>query len=201
MLKHGYVIFLLCLYSFSEYTFSESLYGNKMTRQRIQDNDKDGVINARDHCPKTPLKAKVDHYGCHKTTIHKLYVELKVLFETDSHIVRPQYYSEIKKLADFMRDYPSSKVVIEGHTDNSGSQEYNQKLSQNRAQAITEILVYSFRVKKSRIETIGYGEQHPITSNHTHIGKRSNRRVVAEISMTTKVDINKWHIYSVDSIK
>lgn len=198
MFKHGFVIVLLCLYSLSEYTFSESLYGNRTTRQSIQDKDKDGVINARDRCPNTPLKAKVDHYGCHKTTLHKLYVELNVLFETDSHVVRPQYYSEVKKLADFMRDNPSSKVVIEGHTDNTGSKEYNQILSQNRAQAITEILVYSFRIKKSRIKTIGYGEQHPLSPNHTHKGKRTNRRVVAEISMTTKVDINKWNIYSVD---
>jgi len=197
MRLHGFILLIIaCL--LPEQNVSGSLYGDKKFIRQLKDNDKDGVINIRDKCKNTPLNAKVDNKGCHKTIPHKLYVELKVFFETDSTEIRFQYYKEIKKLADFMKDNPSSKVVIEGHTDNSGRQSYNQSLSYNRAQAIADILIQSFKISAKRVKAIGYSESRPIASNASAEGKKKNRRVVAEISIQTKIDINRWDIYSVD---
>ena len=162
-----------------------------MTQQQIQDNDKDGVINMRDRSQNTPLNAEVDNYGCHKSVPHLLYVKLEVLFHNDSIQVRPIYYKEIKKLADFMQDSLNTKVTIEGHTDNVGRQAYNQTLSLNRARAIVDILIHSFKISKLRVKTKGYGESNPTANNNTFIGKSQNCRVIAKISIQTKIDISR----------
>ena len=97
-----------------------------------------------------------------------------------------------------MRKNPSSNVVIEGHTDNTGHNHHNQQLSQQRAQAIANILIKTFSIAQSRVKAIGYGETRPIASNLSAQGKAKNRRVVAEVFARDTVDINKWDIYSVD---
>jgi len=196
--SYGFAILLVCLCSFSELTFAGSLYGNKMTQHHLKDDDKDGVINIRDKCANTPIHAAIDNYGCHKSNSKLLSVELKILFASNRYEVQPRYYGEIKKLADFMRDNPGSSVIIEGHTDNVGNELLNQSLSKNRAQAIATILTSTFRVAKSRVQAIGYGENRPIANNDSIEGKGKNRRVVAEVFAQSTVDINKWDIYSVD---
>lgn len=177
---------------------AESLFGDRITKQRLQDNDKDGVINARDLCPDTPLGARVDNDGCHEVTTKLLSVEMNVLFDSGRFDVKPQYYSEIKKVADFLRSQPNSSVVIEGHTDSVGNDEYNLNLSQNRANAIANVLINNFRIAASRVEAIGYGETRPIASNDTTLGQARNRRVVAEVFANSTRDVERWTIYSVD---
>lgn len=198
MSKYGFAVLLLCLCSFSELLYAGSLYGNRMTQHHLKDDDKDGVINIRDKCSNTPITAAVDNYGCHKSNSKLLSLELKILFLSNQYEVRPRYYGEIKKLAEFMRDNPGSSVIIEGHTDDVGNELLNKTLSQNRAQAIAEILINTFRVDKRRVKAVGYGENRPIASNDTPEGKSQNRRVVAEIFARSTVDISKWDIYSVD---
>jgi len=196
--SYGFAILLVCLCSFSELTVAGSLYGNKMTQHHLKDDDKDGVINIRDKCANTPINAAIDNYGCHKSNSKLLSVELNILFASNRYVVQPRYYGEIKKLADFMRDNPGSSVIIEGHTDDVGNELLNQSLSKNRAQAIATILISTYRVAKSRVQAIGYGETRPIASNDSIEGKGKNRRVVAEVFAQSTVDINKWDIYSVD---
>ena len=195
---HIFTLLLVCLCSFSGVSQAESLYGNKRAQHHLKDNDKDGVINIRDRCANTPKDAAVDHYGCHKSNDKLLSVELNILFVSNRFEVRPRYYGEVKKLADFMKDNPGSSVVIEGHTDNVGNETLNQTLSKNRSQAIAAILINTFKIEKSRVKAVGYGESRPIASNDTEQGKRQNRRVVAEVFARSTVDINKWNIYSVD---
>lgn len=195
---HILAALLICLCSVSEPSLAGSLYGDKLTQHHLKDDDKDGVINIRDKYANTPIEAAVDHYGCHKVNSKILSVELKILFVTNRYEVRPRYYGEVKKLADFMMANPNSSVVIEGHTDNIGNESLNQILSQNRAQAIAEILINTFKITKTRVQVIGYGESRPIASNDSNEGKRQNRRVVAEVFANSRVDINKWNIYSVD---
>lgn len=175
-----------------------SLYGSNSGRYRLQDDDKDGVINARDQCGDTPPGARVDHHGCHETNSKLLSIELEILFDSGRSEVKPRYYSEVKKLADFMRKNPGSSVVIEGHTDNVGDEAMNAKLSQNRATAIADVLISSFRISSDRVKAIGYGESRPIANNETAEGRATNRRVVAEIFASTTADVMKWNIYSVD---
>ncbi len=98
------------------------------------------------------------------------------LFDVDSSIVKPGGYAEIDRLARILNQYPQTKIRIEGHTDSTGSEEYNLRLSQRRAEAVKQLLV-SRGVADYRITTIGYGESRPKASNATPAGRQLNRRV------------------------
>jgi outer membrane protein OmpA-like peptidoglycan-associated protein len=89
-------------------------------------------------------------------------------------------------------------VVIEGHTDSQGSAELNQDLSQQRASAIADVLVDSFRIQADRVKGIGYGATRPIADNDTEDGRKLNRRVVAEVFAKQQFANERWTIYSVD---
>ena len=107
-------------------------------------------------------------------------VELDVKFDFDKATVRPESYGEIRSLADFMQQYPQTTTVVEGHTDAVGSDQYNQRLSERRAQAVRDVLVQQ-GVDASRVESVGYGESQPIADNSTEAGRQLNRRVEAEV--------------------
>ena len=111
----------------------------------------------------------------------KVTIDLEVLFETDKAIVRPEYYSKITELAEFTKKYPNTVVTIEGHTDNRGKEDYNQALSQRRANAVKEVLITQFGVATERLNSVGYGESQPRASNDTVEGRQLNRRVVAVV--------------------
>lgn len=194
MKKH--LLFILTLLICSQIN-AGSLYGDKV-RSRLADMDKDGVIDIRDRCQNTLYGAKVDNYGCSKTSTKLLSVELKVLFDTGKYEVKPAFYGELRKLAVFLRKNPSSSVIIEGHTDNVGSAKSNEKLSQHRASAIADVMVTKFRIPKNRVNAKGFGEANPIASNDTHQGRESNRRVVAEVFSRQVASLKRWTIYSVD---
>ena len=89
----------------------------------------------------------------------------------------------MKKAIDFVRKYPGAKVKLEGHTDSKGTEEYNQKLSERRAEAVRQYLIKEGAVEKAMISTTGYGELRPIAPNTTKDGKDNpegraeNRRV------------------------
>jgi OOP family OmpA-OmpF porin len=113
-------------------------------------------------------------------------IGLLVEFDTGMAIVKPKYNNEIKKVADFMKEYPDANAVIEGHTDNVGKEAANIKLSQRRADSIKTYLVKKFGIDSSRIKTIGYGLDKPVASNATKEGRQKNRRVNAVFSNMTK---------------
>ena len=114
-------------------------------------------------------------------------IALNVEFDTDKAVVKEKYNSEIKKVADFMKKYPKTTAVIEGHTDNVYTPEYNQKLSEARANSVRLYLINHFGVKASRLSAVGYGLTKPIASNSTEEGRQKNRRVQAVIkTVTTK---------------
>jgi OOP family OmpA-OmpF porin len=114
-------------------------------------------------------------------------IALNVEFDTDKAVVKEKYNSEIKKVADFMKKYPKTTAVIEGHTDNVYTPEYNQRLSEARANSVRLYLINHFGVKASRLSAVGYGLTKPIASNSTEEGRQKNRRVQAVIqTVTTK---------------
>ena len=106
-------------------------------------------------------------------------IELKVLFDNDKSLVKPNYYPEVKRVADFMARHPEVSATIEGHTDSNASDSYNLKLSQRRVDAVKQILIDKFDIESSRLNAIGYGESRPIATNATAEGRQQNRRVVA----------------------
>lgn len=99
-----------------------------------------------------------------------------VLFSFGKTDLLPGAMNTIDKLAKFLAEYPNKTVLIEGHTDNIGSEEYNQKLSEQRALAVKNALI-QVGVNASRIDTVGLGESSPITDNSTEAGRLKNRRV------------------------
>ncbi|MEJ2422869.1 MAG: OmpA family protein [Candidatus Thiodiazotropha sp.] len=99
-----------------------------------------------------------------------------VLFSFGKTDLLPGAMNTIDKLAKFLAEYPNKTVLIEGHTDNIGSEEYNQKLSEQRALAVKNALI-QVGVDASRIDTVGLGESSPITDNSTEAGRLKNRRV------------------------
>jgi OOP family OmpA-OmpF porin len=106
-------------------------------------------------------------------------VELKVEFDFNKADVRPAYHQRIKEVADYLKRHSDTDVVIEGHTDNKGSEEYNRNLSQRRANSVRRYLINKFGISSSRITAKGYGESKPIANNNTNQGRQRNRRVIA----------------------
>ncbi|PRA26562.1 OmpA family protein [Pseudomonas poae] len=107
-------------------------------------------------------------------------VELDVKFDFDKSVVKPNSYADVKNLADFMKQYPQTTTVVEGHTDSIGPDAYNQKLSQRRADAVKQVLVKD-GIDASRVSSVGYGESRPVADNATEAGRAVNRRVEASV--------------------
>lgn len=108
-------------------------------------------------------------------------VELDVKFDFDKSVVKEESYSDIKNLADFMKQYPQTTTVVEGHTDSIGTDAYNQGLSERRANAVRDVLVNQYGVGGERVNAVGYGESQPVADNATDAGRAINRRVEAEV--------------------
>ncbi|BHH85790.1 OmpA family protein [Desulforhopalus sp. 52FAK] len=97
-------------------------------------------------------------------------------FGNNSVVLKPGGYQEISRMASVLNRYPDTRIQVAGHTDQRGSESYNQQLSWNRAEAVKNALVQQ-GVNPQRITTVGYGESQPISSSYAH-----NRRV--EVTIT-----------------
>ncbi|MGA6994400.1 MAG: OmpA family protein [Candidatus Deferrimicrobiaceae bacterium] len=100
----------------------------------------------------------------------------EVLFAFGKADLSPDANRSVNKLADFLKKYPNRNVLIEGHTDSVGSDEYNQELSRKRSESVKDRLV-GFGIEPGRITTVGYGENYPAVSNNTPENRALNRRV------------------------
>lgn len=147
-----------------------------------KDSDKDGVPDYLDKCPDTPQTLKVDEKGCPVPLAEEVSIDLKVEFDTDKADIKSIYHDDIQKVADFLKGYPDTHAIIEGHTDSVGSEKYNISLSQRRAESVKQYLVQNYSIDPSRLEAKGYGESQTIADNETKEGRQMNRRVVAVIS-------------------
>jgi OmpA-OmpF porin, OOP family len=148
-----------------------------------RDSDRDGVVDSRDNCPQTATDLAVDVNGCPILETSMMHQTLEVQFDTDRSVVKPEYDNEISDFADFMNMYGNTEAVIEGHTDSAGAADYNQGLSERRADAVRDELVNEYGVSASRLSTVGFGERDPVAPNTTAAGRASNRRIDAELSV------------------
>jgi outer membrane protein OmpA-like peptidoglycan-associated protein len=103
-----------------------------------------------------------------------------ILFPFDSDNVLPAGRQNLQRLAASLQRYPGSEVLIVGHTDNVGRVDYNQRLSERRAEAAAQILVAN-GIPRARIQTAGRGMNEPIASNESEAGRQQNRRVEVAI--------------------
>jgi outer membrane protein OmpA-like peptidoglycan-associated protein len=97
-------------------------------------------------------------------------------FDTDSTQIKPDFHSTMDKLADVVVRYGKTTLTIVGHTDNVGSNEYNQKLSERRALSVAQYFE-SKHVNALRLATSGKGESQPVAGNNSESGRQENRRV------------------------
>ncbi len=108
-----------------------------------------------------------------------------VSFDLNSDIVRPGLYSELDRIAQIMIEYPQTTILVEGHTDGTGTEGYNQQLSERRAANVKNLLVQR-GVPAYRINTLGCGESRPVATNATPEGRQMNRRVQISIQPTAR---------------
>lgn len=110
----------------------------------------------------------------------KITFDNAILFDFDSSVLRPEAQANLRDLAESLQDFDDTEVLVVGHTDSRGSEDYNQRLSERRASSAAEYLIER-GLRPSRISTLGKGETEPVASNDTDEGRQQNRRVEVAI--------------------
>jgi len=179
-------------------TEKQNTADTKTQKSESQDSDNDGVNDAQDVCPQTPLDTKVDALGCALPKELKVVVpaktqkkqtkeiaifkpeSLKVLFDSNKATIQSVDMDQINKYVDYLQKVPTAKILLVGHTDSDGNPAYNLTLSFKRADAIKTKLIL-LGVDANRIKTKWYGDTEPLVPNTTAKNKALNRRVEATI--------------------
>jgi outer membrane protein OmpA-like peptidoglycan-associated protein len=150
------------------------------------DTDGDAIPDYLDKCPN--ISGPKSNYGCPelKKEVRNLFKKAMqgIQFETDKDVIKKISYPILDKIVNVMKDNPTYMLFISGHTDSTGSDEYNQMLSEKRAAAVLNYLV-QHGVDASRITSKGYGQSKPIADNKTSEGRALNRRVEFEVIFET----------------
>lgn len=116
----------------------------------------------------------------------KITMKSGVLFDFNSSKINPKVNSNLVQFAETLKQYPDTEILVAGHTDNVGTEEYNMKLSQQRADAVSAILKAN-SVSRNRLTILGYGEKNPVTDNVSDAGREQNRRVEFAIVANDKL--------------
>ncbi len=147
------------------------------------DTDGDGVHDSKDYCPKTPRGANVDKNGC------PLIMSLDLKFDFDKATISDNTsLQNIQKLSDFMKKYSVYNANIIGHTDSSGKDAYNQKLSIRRAKTVRNMIIKD-GVNESRLSYDGRGESEPLFENINPINRHKNRRTEVELTIPQEKEL------------
>jgi OOP family OmpA-OmpF porin len=136
------------------------------------DSDNDGVLDDEDLCPNTPAEFNVDSVGCIKS------ITLKINFAPNKADISDEFKPQIESVAKILQSETDYKLILEGHTDSSGSKAANLKLSELRAKSVAQELV-GLGVDKERIITEWFGSDKPVASNEDAEGRAENRRIEA----------------------
>jgi OOP family OmpA-OmpF porin len=148
------------------------------------DTDGDGVYDYMDKCSGTPPNIKVDAQGCPipvaakraEVTEAGTWIYKGIYFDLNKSTLKPSSFPVLDEIVAGLKDQPTLKVEIQGHTDSTGTADYNQKLSERRAQSVCNYLI-SKGIAEDRLISKGYGLDRPIASNKTTEGRARNRRV------------------------
>ena len=146
------------------------------------DTDKDGVLDKDDACPTVPGPAS--NKGCPEVSdevVKKLNDYAKtILFDTGKFSFQKQTFPVLQAITAILKEYPTAKFSIEGHTDNVGKADFNQKLSDGRANAVKQYLIDN-GIDPFRLTSKGFGMDNPIDTNKTAKGRANNRRVEVKL--------------------
>jgi outer membrane protein OmpA-like peptidoglycan-associated protein len=146
----------------------------------LLDRDHDGVLDRDDACPEVP--GLIEAKGCMPEKAAKMFSGTfeGIYFATGKATITRESYPKLNKAVAMLQEFPSIRLIIEGHTDNIGQAYKNQVLSEERAQAVKDYFVAK-GVDPMRIETAGYGDTRPVASNKTATGRADNRRIEIKI--------------------
>ena len=164
--------------------------------KNLFDNDSDGVINQRDHCPKTPLDAIVDNDGCPTYVDSSEENKIHVLFANDSSAIPESYIKNIKDMSGFLTKYPKTHIELKGYASPVGQAAYNIALSERRANAIRQALIND-GVTPSRIKTVGFGDSDPVKAYDVEESNTLSRRVIAQVIGSQGNVVKEWTVYTV----
>jgi OOP family OmpA-OmpF porin len=157
------------------------------------DSDKDGVCDGVDQCPNTPRGVDVDERGCEQgatggaSATERQLVETgairleNVYFESRSAKLLPESEASLREAGAALAKYPDLRIEVEGHTDSRGESDFNQKLSQERAEAVRDYLLAHNRLRPENVTARGYGESRLETAERNSEEMMRNRRVVLRV--------------------
>ncbi len=142
------------------------------------DTDGDKVLDKDDDCPK--VAGTVANKGCPEVTeeVQKTLNQYAktILFDSGKSSIKAQSNQVLKDIVSILKEYPTAKFTVEGHTDSAGSAATNQRLSEARANAV-QLYLIKHGIDSNRLSAAGYGEGQPIATNKTRAGRAQNRRV------------------------
>jgi outer membrane protein OmpA-like peptidoglycan-associated protein len=164
------------------------------------DHDNDGVADGIDQCPNTPAGLKVDSNGCPIEVSEK---ETQLLdtgvirlqninFDVNKATIKPESFPILDEVASILQQYPTLRLEIGGHTDNSGVKVKNIALSEARAKSVLNYLMQKYpTLDASHFTAVGYGPEVPVASNMTRLGKAKNRRVEFKVTNADQLKVER----------
>ncbi|MBY7732329.1 OmpA family protein [Vibrio bathopelagicus] len=160
----------------------------------LQDDDNDGVINARDLCADTQIGAEIDNDGCGSYFESTEQKELHILFANNSTEINPVFLGQIRQMAAFLKRYESTSIELQGYASKVGNAAHNLKLSKERAAHVKRALI-SNGIQPSRVNIVGHGDS-DFSSDDTQINHALHRKVVASVVGFKGNIKEEWHIFT-----
>ncbi|CAK4067852.1 OmpA family protein [Vibrio sp. 16] len=180
-------------YAEDEYEYIATPVPNQI--DDLLDEDKDGVINARDLCPQTPARSEIDNDGCGTYINTSEKIDLHILFANDSDVVQPIFMTQIRELADFLEEYPSTTVELQGYASKVGRPDYNLELSKRRAEAVENLLL-DYQLDADRVTIVGFGDTNLSVEGDDEQAHAQNRKVVASVIGHKGQVKEEWTIFT-----
>ena len=198
MMKAFYLLLPIVALSVNGADYQEEDYIDTPEAEQIsdlRDDDKDGVVNARDLCPGTPTASQVDNDGCGETVRSQEVRQLRILFAHDSFEINPIFSDQITTMAEFLKKYKTASIEIQGYASKVGSNEYNLELSKKRANEVqSEILQNG--IAADRVRIVGFGESRLEKEGDDPTSHALNRRVTATVVGLEEQIVEEWTIFT-----
>jgi outer membrane protein OmpA-like peptidoglycan-associated protein len=138
------------------------------------DSDSDGIIDAKDNCPN--VAGVPENNGCPEVQKQLDSYAKTILFVNEEATFLEESLPSLAHILNIVKEYPEATFTVSGHADSRGTEQFNQELSEKRAQAVIDYLTEK-GIKSSRFKAVGYGESMPISTNKNRAGRKLNRRV------------------------
>ena len=160
---------------------AEAERSEQRAREALEEAQRERETAERERQRAEELASRVNELEAQQTERGLVLTLGDVLFDFDRADLQPGGLRAVDELAKFLNEYPERNILIEGFTDNIGSEKYNENLSQRRAASVQQALL-NRGISNNRIRIRGYGVQYPVASNQTEAGRQQNRRVEVIIS-------------------